>query len=150
MPPEDLDIHTILERQGLGLNIPALELQVYLDINTLDQRDNIPEQVDYQALEQVNTIQEELEQEALVLVLAMGVLVCKVLAAQVNMEDSFQLVGWEQELEVSVNILVLVLPEDLDIRTTLEHRDSNRVLNIRAQAEFPAQEQVNTIQEELD
>lgn len=80
MSPEDLDIHTILEREDLGLNIPAQVLQVDLDINTLEQRDSIPEQVDYQALEQVNTTQEEPEQEALVLVPAL-VVVCKVLAA---------------------------------------------------------------------
>lgn len=80
MSPEDLDIHTILEREDLGLNIPAQVLQVDLDINTLEQRDSIPEQVDYQALEQVNTTQEEPEQEALVQVPAL-VVVCKVLAA---------------------------------------------------------------------
>lgn len=91
MSPEDLDIHTILERPDLGLNTPAQELQEDLDINTLEQRDNIPEQVDYRALEQVNTTQEELKPEALVLVPALEV-VCKVLEVQVNMEDSFPLV----------------------------------------------------------
>lgn len=80
------DIHTILERLDLVLNIPEQELEV----DTREQRDSILGLVDYLEQELVNTTQEELEQEASVLVPAL--VVYRVQAVQDNMVDSSQLV----------------------------------------------------------
>lgn len=80
------DIHTILERLDLVLNIPEQELEV----DTREQRDSILGLVDYLEQELVNTTQEELEQEASVLVPAL--VIYRVQAVQDNMVDSSQLV----------------------------------------------------------